>query len=557
MLSKSVSEIFRDFSADQNIGSSRRNKTRLALNHASSAMGFQSLLKFPSDKLREARKPLARHLDGLRISVKTRRNYQNYYTRFIQWCEDEGCLPVILIRILTQSWLALTHPLRDVSSGRKGHRDALRKLGYWCTMNKIEPVDLNTEYLNEYVNHLKNESGIASWPQIYHRTRREWQYHEKNGDVHHLIWPKLPNGKRSNYALMLKDWPERLQAIYAVYRKYCTDLFVESRHHRHRQNQNSADKNLSLIEQLFGFAYRIQKVPIDSLSLDLLFDKTFIYAYYDWMAKDRLGRVTRTLETVAGRLLGMANGFFKRPDAVPWLQQLKIEVSGATVRDIKEMALTMKELNAVADGIRDQGIRELEKAKNSGRIPSKKRQARLKMFELMTRLFIHRLLRRSNVCEMRIEKNLIKTDDGHYLIRFGAGEMKSRKEYKSSFPSSLVPLLEEFLEDHRPFLCEGFETDYLFPAPTLGHISGDSTLNFLRRHSLRIVGKPLTPHLIRHSVSIEFLRNNPGQSLTLSTMLHHSTEKLTIDLYAHFDGLVAAEIFDKIMEDDDEETKAA
>ncbi|MCH7574686.1 MAG: site-specific integrase [Candidatus Marinimicrobia bacterium] len=424
-------------------------------------------------------------------------------------------------------------------------------------MNKIEPIDLNSEHLNDYINHLRNESWIASWPQIYHRGRREWQYHVKNGDVHHMDWPTLPNGMRSHYALMFTDWPAYLQAIYAEYRKYCTDLFVDSRHHRHRQNQNSANKNLSLMEQLFGFAHRIQGMPIDSLSMDLLFDKVFIYAYYDWMVKDRLGRITQTLETIAGRLLGMANGYFEKPEAVAWLQQLKIDVSGAPVRDKKDMALTMKELKAVADGIRDQGIRELEKAINFGRIPNKRRQARLKMFELMTRLFIHRLLRRSNVCEMMIEKNLIKTDDGHYLIRFGAGEMKGGREYKSSFPPSLVPLLEEFLEDHRPFLCEGYETDYLFPAPTLGHISGDSTLNFLRRHSLRIVGKPLSPHLIRHSVAIEFLKNNPGQSLTLSKMLDHASEKLTVDLYAHFDGLVAADIFDGIMEDDDEETKEA
>ena len=65
-----------------------------------------------------------------------------------------------------------------------------------------------------------------------------------------------------------------------------------------------------------------------------------------------------------------------------------------------------------------------------------------------------------------------------------------------------------------------------------------------------------SPHLVRHSVAIEFLIKHPGEYLTLSVMLQHSDVKITIDQDTHFDSHVAAEIFDKMMEEDENQEKA-
>ena len=557
MKTKAVSEILKAFVLDPKIGKSKYKNTRQALNHASRAMGFKSLLQFPAEKLREARKPLSRYLDGLRISLNTRRTYQSSYTQFIHWCQEKRYLPIILKRILSQSWANLTYPLPDVSPGRRGNRDALRKLGYLCTMKEIEPHELQPAQLCDYLNFLKNESGIDAWPQIYHRTRREWQHHERNGDLHHLDWPSLPTSTRSGYSLKLEFWPVQMRKIYQEYREWSTDDLRPNRPRQYKQRESSANQNLSTLERMAGFAHNIQGTLIKDLNFDLFFDQSFVYAYIQWLIKHRFnGKRTVTLERIVAQLLGMANGFFQPNNHAEWLLPLKKEVSGAPVRDKKQMALSVGELNAISDGIHDQRIKEKAKAKAAGREPGKKRQARLFMFELMMRLCIKRLLRRKNLCEIRIGSNLIDKGDHHYILRFEPEEMKGGKEYVSYFPTSLIPLLEEYLELHRPHLLDGFESDYLFPAHREKHISGSSALNFFRRHSLRIVGKPLSPHLVRHSVAIEFLIKHPGEYLTLSVVLQHSDVKITIDQDTHFDSHVAAEIFDKMMEEDENQEKA-
>lgn len=553
---KTLAALVHIFCADQGIPSNRKAMTKTAARHASNALGFDSPARVPIHRAISAQMALETYLPTLDLSDYSQRNYRSFYSRFIVWAQDKKLLPRTLIKELSPEWYALTHPLKDVKSGRKGHRDALRKLAQWCMGYKIQPLDLTTGDLKAYSDYMVNASGVQDWRQVYNRTPKEWNRHVENGAVHSLHWPTLPNSTRSVYGLNFKDWPQHLQEDYTTYRKWCTDSFRIDRPRQYKQREITADQYLSVIQRIFGFAHRIQGVPIDDLSMDTLFDKTLIYAYVQWMINIRLnGKLTCTVENTLGRLLGIANGYFKENGDVEWLLLLQKEVSGAPVRDKKAMAFSISELNSVPDGIHEQRIKEKERANAAGRKPGKKRQARLFMFELMLRLCIKRLLRRKNLCEIRIGTNLIDNGDHHYILRFEPDEMKGAREFVTYIPTSLVSLLEEYLEHHRPHLLDGFDSDYLFPAPREKHISGDSVLNFFRRHSLRILDKPLTPHLVRHSVAIEFLKKHPGQYLTLSKMLQHSSVKITIDQYAHFDNQDAAEIFDKMMEEDDDEEK--
>ena len=153
--------------------------------------------------------------------------------------------------------------------------------------------------------------------------------------------------------------------------------------------------------------------------------------------------------------------------------------------------------------------------------------------------------------------NLIKTGEHSYFLKFAPEDMKSGKMLEFSFPDSLVSLLEDYMENYRSYLCDRYDSDYLFPARAEGHVSGATVLNFIRRHSLRVVGKPLFPHLIRHSVAIEFLKEHPEDYLTLSKMLHHSSVEITINQYGHYSSNDAAMAFDKMMKLKNDKSRAA
>ena len=149
------------------------------------------------------------------------------------------------------------------------------------------------------------------------------------------------------------------------------------------------------MQRILGYAHLINGLPIEAFNMALFFNQSLISGYIQWLVTDRNnGKKPEQLRGIITQLLGMANGYFKRLDATEWLLPLKVEVSGAVVRDMKQLALTIQELYDVADGIRDQRLLHIKRAKAKYTTPDKRRQARLLMFELIMRLFIERLLRR-------------------------------------------------------------------------------------------------------------------------------------------------------------------
>jgi len=544
---RNLADLLHKFCADPGIPANRKSMTRTASMHATKALDCASVDDVPVHRVIAARKALSTYLATTQLSARSCTNYQSFFNRFIVWCQDEHLLPRSLEKKLTPEWFDLTYPLKGVKSGRKGHRDALRKLAQWCSGYSIQPATLTTDDLKAYAEYMKNESGVMAWGQVYNRAAQEWKLHEAEGRVPPLIWHKLPSSSRSKYSLKLDEWPIPMQREYAAYRKWCLKSFSTKRNPRYKQREVSADQALSCMERAVGFAINIHGMEKTVLSMDLFFDEEIITAYFEWMINDRLGgKPTGTLERLAAQFIGMARGYFDRTKALEWLLPLKMQVSGAPKRNKRPLLIPMEQLEMIPKGIHSYRLEILDRAKKANRIASPMKQAQLVRAELVCSLLNRRPLRQKNLREIQIGRQLIEIEPNKYYLKFDGEEMKNGYPFEIPFPDDLVPLLEDYLTNYRITLNNGFANDFLFPAPHGTHICDRTVQTIVGRHAMRVLGKKLTPHLIRDCVAHWLTKQNPDNILMVSRLLGHRDIQTTINIYCNIEPTDAAEYYDDL-----------
>jgi integrase len=551
---QNLEELVHKFNIDKDIPSRRKLMTKMILGYVCEATGYSTIREIPVHKLKTAKKQLSTYFGNTDLSENTKASYNGFFSRLITWGVDHGYIHMGFQCELSEIWFALTYPLKEVSSGRKGWRDALRRLAYWATSQGIEPNQLNNEALLSFIDHLRDDSGIQAWRQIYHRAEKEWNLHVEKERVDFIEWPELSIGSRSRYSVKLSDWPNEMQGAYQKYRAYSMADFDLDRDPKYKQREVSADQNLSNLERMAGYFHHFEGFEIEALSMSMFFNEELVKRYISWMVKERNGGVVRVTQVrLVAQLLGMARGYFQNREAVAWLAVVKDRLDPKPVKDKRTALITREELLRVPAYIRNKRLNILNRGQGDGRKVSERNQANLVLQELLFRLLLERPLRQRNIREMKIEKNLIKTKDGSWLLTFLGEEMKNDKPYEISFPSSLVSLLENYLKMYRPKLCNGVENAYVFPNPNGGHIDPAVIQRIISKNTKEALGKHMTPHLIRDCVAYHVLKNRPGEYHMISLMLSHADVKTTLRIYGHYTPEDAGERYDALMDEIDNE----
>ena len=118
-----------------------------------------------------------------------------------------------------------------------------------------------------------------------------------------------------------------------------------------------------------------------------------------------------------------------------------------------------------------------------------------------------------------------------WQYKFTPDETKVGNDVPALIPSNLVPLLEEFLYEHRINLVGDTDCDLLFPNEN-GKMMFENGLNYLVGElTIRHAGKRLSPHTYRHIVAYTWLDAHPEDYLTLSMLLWHTNINTTIRIY--------------------------
>ncbi len=114
-------------------------------------------------------------------------------------------------------------------------------------------------------------------------------------------------------------------------------------------------------------------------------------------------------------------------------------------------------------------------------------------------------------------------------------EGKGRKQRCTPLRQETAKLIELWLKEH-----QGAETNPLFPTIRGDRMSRDAFERIVRKNTLSassscgsLVGKRVSPHVLRHSTAMELLQNGVDQSVIALWLGHESVE--TTQVYLHAD----------------------
>jgi integrase len=183
---------------------------------------------------------------------------------------------------------------------------------------------------------------------------------------------------------------------------------------------------------------------------------------------------------------------------------------------------------------------------------------------LLIALLIGNPLRIRMFSIMKLERNLIRKNDGSWWINFKREDFKNRKslpsDYEVQVAPELVPLIERYLEEFRPLLFGAENSDYVFlkefDPETKKHtgkkketlvykvesitkdIYNFSPQFLSQRISIRVKRYlPLSPgfqsHAFRHIVATSIIKTNPEMGFFLASKVLHDKLETVEDNYAH------------------------
>lgn len=122
-----------------------------------------------------------------------------------------------------------------------------------------------------------------------------------------------------------------------------------------------------------------------------------------------------------------------------------------------------------------------------------------------------------------------------WQFHFREGETKTG-EVGGILPRRLIPLLEEYLREHRPHLVAKPDPGFLFLNRDGLALSYQILTYHVGEIVLKHAGRRMNPHLFRDAFAYAWLEAHPEDYLTLSKCLWHASVKYTLEVYgANFD----------------------
>lgn len=157
-------------------------------------------------------------------------------------------------------------------------------------------------------------------------------------------------------------------------------------------------------------------------------------------------------------------------------------------------------------------------------------------------------VRRGNLAETDIERNLQRPGDGRVFLVFEAGMVKNAQRIEFELPRQVVELIDTHLRRRSPRLCPP-GTPWLFPKRD-GSRSMDKTQlsQSIARTIRRRVGIAMNAHLFRHLAAMIWLNARPGEYEAARRLLGHSELSSTLNAYAGFEAGTATRLFAELID---------
>jgi len=521
----------------------RISMTRTAVRCAVRAFGARSASEIPASAFDRLPDVLAGYLKAEGSSKPKLRNYTSFVRRLIHWGEETGIVTLCDSYELSKNWRQTI----DKCGQRLGRRWSFgwNSLGSWASSKDLEPNDLTSSDLVEFAQWLRTSGWHKDWRRAYCSIRRMWKRASTAGMLPALDVPALPR-KMPSYHLPFREWPPQLQEEYKGYRDWATGQFVPGRPRTCKQREVTAKKTLSMFERIAGYFVKVKGIRKNDLNFDIFYDRDLVTDLLKWLSSERGLRGT-SLFTIVVTLASIGLQYRKlSKESLVWLLELKEQLRDSQPRDKSYKMVSLKDLRTVPERLRRERL-ALERDLKRGKEYSIRRWARMVRDEVAIRLLISRPLRSRNIREARLGRNLFKTRDGRWRMLFEGEETKVGNKLGFFLPRSLGPCLELYLEKARPILVEGKSSDFLLVSHTARPLNTTSLRELVKKHCMKYLGKPVTPHVIRDIVAYGILSENPGDYLKVKELLGHRSINTTLRIYGHYGMDDAAKSYDEML----------
>jgi integrase len=131
-----------------------------------------------------------------------------------------------------------------------------------------------------------------------------------------------------------------------------------------------------------------------------------------------------------------------------------------------------------------------------------------------------------------VQQELQRNRDAEFWqFHFSPLETKTNKDVHAILPRQLISLLEEYLNEFRPYLVGTADPGLLFLNNRGNPMRANQVDRLVSGLTLRHGGRRVNPHLFRDIVAFTWLKEHPKDFLTLSKILWHSNVNTSIQTY--------------------------
>ena len=449
----------------------------------------------------------------------------------------------------------------------QGIRQAQKKIIAFAVQNSIAPADFTDRDLDAWA-----EAMLAAGRQYRSVRLGKWNFRRALKEAG-LVLPGLGLQKpQPRYKVLFQQLPEPLRSEVQELLEWKQARYAKGRPQWTRHRAVSAKLLEGNICRLYGFARDIGRfADIDSLST--LFTELVVAAFVAW------GVNTRNMKRTTLLRLSMLYGAMRHHPKYAstdfsWFSPLFDEIPPDDRVSIQEKKATKyvphKVLRTIPGKIR-QARSELEASdiKRSWlahdellivwltTLPWRQRnlrECRVGAPE-SANLFFAPLPSLAHVARPQWVEDALKTDPQHsvWQFYFREGETKAAEPVRGVLPRCLIPLLEEYLIQHRPKLVSSPDPGTLFLNRD-GRALSRQTLSYQIPEIVRkYAGRGMNPHLFRDAFAYAWLESHPEDYLTLSKCLWHGTVQYTLSVYgANFDESNGARRIDEWLPPEEE-----
>ncbi|OAN77936.1 hypothetical protein A8B81_14995 [Sulfitobacter pontiacus] len=157
-------------------------------------------------------------------------------------------------------------------------------------------------------------------------------------------------------------------------------------------------------------------------------------------------------------------------------------------------------------------------------------------------------IRRRTLLAMRVGSHLRPMSDG-FTLKFAAEDVKDRKARNFRLPKRLVEPMRTYLEQYRPLLLSGKDTDALWVNQYGEGITADGLSRELPKITERYLGVALRSHTFRHIVATTIAEFDPKHAGIIRDILGHATLAMSQKHYNRATGISSCNGLQSIVED--------